>query len=79
MFPLELIAVWPLMKGRRPGAGVLIAATWSRSRWGLGRLLSASTHQPCSWGQLGWGRAVRAQRGRARAAGPEGGHGWRGH
>lgn len=29
MFPSELIAVWLLMKGRRPGAKALIAATWS--------------------------------------------------
>ena len=34
MFPWELTAVWSLMKGRHPGARVLIAATWSRSGWG---------------------------------------------
>lgn len=32
MFPSELIAVWLLMKGRRPGAKVLIATTWSGER-----------------------------------------------
>lgn len=34
MFPFELIAVWLLMKGRRPGAKVLIATTWSRGGGG---------------------------------------------
>lgn len=34
MFLFELTAVWLLIKGRRPGARVLIAATWSRRGWG---------------------------------------------
>lgn len=29
MLPCELAALWLLMKGRRPGARVLIAPTWS--------------------------------------------------
>lgn len=41
MFPFELAAVWQLMKGRRPGARVLIATTWSRRRWAR-KLSSAS-------------------------------------
>lgn len=34
MFPCELTALWLLMKGRRPGARVLIAPTWSGGRGG---------------------------------------------
>lgn len=59
MFPLEPIAVWPLMKGRRLGAGVLTAATCSRSQWGWGRLLSGPHTRRAVWD--GWGGGVQSE------------------
>lgn len=45
----------------------------------MGEAAVWSAHQACSLGRLGWGRAVRAQRGPAQAAGPEGGWGRHDH
>ena len=55
MFWFELTAVWSLMKGRRPGARALIAATWSRRWVGGGRPLSESVNQTCSWEMVAGG------------------------
>lgn len=71
------------MKGRHPGARVLIATTWSEGEGG--RPLSESANQTCNWEMVGVGGAVRVQRRRrtgARAAGLEGGYRcpeWHGH
>ena len=63
MFWFELTAVWSLMKGRRPGARALIAATWSRRGVGGGRPLSESVNQTCSWEMVaGGGYAVKVLR-----------------
>lgn len=76
MFLFELIAVWLLMKGRHPGARVLIATTWSGGEGGEGlrggeggRLLSESANQTCNWEMVGVGRAVRVQRRRGSRVG----------
>lgn len=84
MFLFELIAVWLLMKGRHPGARVLIATTWSgceevrglRGRWGESHCLSLQTRRAIGkW--LGWGvqRELRGGEAQgAQAAGLEGGY-----
>lgn len=68
MFPFELIGVWLLMKGRRPGPGS--DCPHMERGWGGGRLLSESANQTCSWETVGLG--VRSARSEVRRGCTEG-------